>query len=102
MKDVFDAVSARIKAPYVGYAVLAFLALNWRAIFMLAMTQGTPEQRLAAFDMHTTLWSLSIAPLLTGVIVAVSSEWIRYGFEWTARKPRYRMAVMDLEAEEKK
>ena len=34
MNDIFDAISARIKAPYFGYALLAFIGLNWRGIFL--------------------------------------------------------------------
>lgn len=102
MGDVLDAVSARIKAPYFGYAVLAFIAWNWRGIFLLLMTDGTPEQRLSAFDMHTTLCSLYIAPLLTGIFVAASAEWIRFGFEWVARKPRQLMSMRVLQEEHDK
>jgi len=67
MGDVLDAVSARIKAPYFGYAVLAFIALNWRAIFLFVMTEATPVERLAIFDAHTSNWTLFFAPLLVGV-----------------------------------
>lgn len=102
MGDVLDAVSARIKAPYFGYAVLAFFAWNWRGLFLLVMTEGTPEQRLAAFDMYTSVWSLYAAPLLTGVFVAATAEWIRLGFEWAARNPRHKIAMSELREEDQK
>lgn len=102
MGDVLDAVSARIKAPYFGYAVLAFVAWNWRGIFLLVMTAGSAEQRLAVFDLHTNVWSLYVAPLITGVVVAASSEWIRFIFEWVARNPRLWMEMNHQQAEHKK
>ena len=102
MKDVFDAVSARIKAPYVGYAVLAFIAWNWRALFMLVMTGGTPDQRLLAFDSHTNLWRLYIAPLATGLLVAASAEWMSFCFAWISRRPIHWKEMYQLKAEHQK
>jgi len=102
MGDVLDAVSTRIKAPYFGYAVLAFVAWNWRGIFLLVMTDGSAEQRLAVFDLHTNVWSLYVAPLIAGVVVAASAEWIRFIFEWVARNPRLWMEMNHQQAEHKK
>jgi len=102
MGDVLDAVSARIKAPYFGYAVLAFIAWNWRGLFLLVISDGTPEERLAVFDLHTTVWSMYLAPLLTGFLVAATAEWMSFGFEWISRKPLYWKEMNLLETEHQK
>jgi len=98
MGDVLDAVSARIKAPYFGYAVLAFVAWNWRALFLLVMLDGSPELRLSAFDANTNFWRLYVAPIFTGVCVAASAEWVSFGFEWISRKPLHWRQMQNLEA----
>ncbi len=102
MKDVIDAVSARIKTPYFGYAILAFFAFNWRGIFLLVATKGTPQDRLAAFDSITSHYTLFVWPLLVGAVVAVSAHWVQYLFGLISRKPSELIDVLYLEAEHKK
>ena len=102
MKDVIDAVSSRIKTPYFGYAVLAFLALNWRGLFLLMTTAGSPQERLAAFDTVTNNYTLLVLPLLAGAVVAASTSWIQYIFEIISRKPSGLIDNLNLEAEHKK
>lgn len=102
MKDVIDAISSRFKSPYFGYAILAFFALNWRGIFLLVATVGTPEVRLAAFDSVTSPWTLVVSPLLAGALVAASTHWVRYAFSLVSRKPLEWMDNLDLEAEHRK
>ncbi|MHB0805389.1 hypothetical protein [Stutzerimonas nitrititolerans] len=102
MKDVIDAVSSRIKTPYFGYAVLAFLALNWRGLFLLITTTGSPQERLAAFDTVTNNYTLLVLPLLAGAVVAASTSWIQYIFGIISRKPSGLIDNLYLEAEHKR
>lgn len=102
MNDVIDAINTRLKSPYFGYAVLAFLALNWRGIFLLYATQGDPATRLEAFDSVTSYWSLVILPLIAGAIVAASTHWLKYFFLLAAEKPLELIENSNLEAEHKK
>lgn len=87
MHDVLDAISARIKAPYFGYALLAFIGLNWRGMFLLTVTNGSPQERLAAFDAQTSAWSLVVLPLLVGGLVTLVSPWVRLGFGLLSKRP---------------
>ena len=87
MQEVIEALNDRIKSPYFGYSILAFFALNWRAIFLLIATKGTPEERILAFDSKSGLLSLFVYPLLVGAIVAIASPWLKYAFTRLAKKP---------------
>ncbi|OPX54398.1 hypothetical protein SAMN02745127_02821 [Oceanospirillum multiglobuliferum] len=102
MKDVVDAINSRIKSPYFGYAVLAFFALNWRGIFLLAVSTGSPAERLQLFDTETSFWSLAILPLIIGALVAASTHWLRYLFLLVAKKPLGLIENSNLEAEHRK
>lgn len=102
MKDIIEAVSARLRSPYFGYSILAFFALNWRGIFLLSTTTGTPQERLDAFDAATSHWSLIVFPLLAGAIVAAVTPWIRYAFGILSRRPFELIDVIQLESEHKK
>lgn len=102
MQDVLDAISARIKAPYFGYAILAFIGLNWRGIFLLSVMKGSPQERLAAFDAQTSTWSLIVLPLLAGGLVTLASPWVRLGFGVLSRRPFEHMDNLHLDSEHKR
>jgi hypothetical protein len=102
MKDVWDAVSTRIKTPYFGYAVLAFIALNWRGLFLLAVTTGTPQDRLSAFDSVTSYHTLFAFPLIIGAAVALITPWLQLLFRFLSSKPLEMIDNINLEAEHKK
>ncbi|WP_295515650.1 hypothetical protein [uncultured Stenotrophomonas sp.] len=102
MNDILDAVSARIKAPWFGYAVLAFIAFNWRGIFLLATTEGAPLARLAAFDAATSHWTLFGWPLAVGVLATVATPWTRFLFAWLAKKPFGHIDDLQLESEHRR
>jgi hypothetical protein len=102
MNDVLDAINTRLRSPYFGYAILAFLALNWRGIFLLVVSEGDPASRLEAFDSVTSYWSLVVFPLIVGAVVAASSHWLKYLFLLIAKKPLELIENSNLEAEHKK
>ncbi|PTW87139.1 hypothetical protein DBL07_23390 [Achromobacter mucicolens] len=102
MNDILDAISARVKAPYFGYVLLAFVGLNWRGIFLLAMTEGTPQDRLESFDAQTSLWSLLLFPLITGALVTILSPWIKLIFNFMSKRPVEYMDNLYLDSEHRK
>ena len=102
MNDIFDAISARIKAPYFGYALLAFIGLNWRGIFLLSVTKGAPQERLDAFDAQTSISSLIVLPLLVGALVTVASPWLRLAFGFLSKRPLEHIDNLHLDSEHKK
>ncbi|MEW4983854.1 MAG: hypothetical protein AB1Y31_11760 [Cycloclasticus sp.] len=102
MKEVIEAVNNRIKTPYFGYSILAFLALNWRGFFYLVFSNGNPTEKLALFDAQTDLYTLLIYPLAIGALVAATAHWLRYLFGLIERKPKELVENLQLEAEHKK
>lgn len=102
MNDIFDAISARLKAPYFGYALLAFIGLNWRGIFLLSVTMGTPQERLSAFDAQTSEWSLVVLPLIFGAVITLASPWVRLAFSFLSKRPFEHIDDLHLDAEHRK
>ena len=99
MQDVIDTVSERFKSRYFGYVVLAFFGLNWRAIFLLSFTEGTPSERLDAFDCESSFLSLFILPLFIAALVSGISPWIRWVFLWLSKRPIELIDTMEIERE---
>lgn len=77
MKDIVDAINSRVKEPYFGYAFLSFLAINWKAIFLLIYSKGGAEAKIIAFEGTTTTFSLVVYPLLIAALMVGISPWLR-------------------------
>lgn len=102
MSEFLDALSLRLKTPYLGYAILAFIAFNWRELFIFLFSTSTPQERVDLFDKTTSYYSLLLYPLLVGVVVAISTPWIRLIFSYLVRKPLELAVDMQLEEEHRK
>lgn len=102
MNDILDAISARIKVPYFGYALLTLIALNWRGFFLLMTTSGSPQERLDIFDTETSLLTLIVLPMTVGAIIAASAPWIRFAFAFISRKPFEHVDNLNLDSEHKR
>lgn len=98
LKEVIEAVNSRIKSPYFGYSVFAFLTWNWKALFLFVTSKADPQLRIAAFEQQTSYFSLLIGPLIIGALVAAATYWIKLGFELIARKPLEKLDNLALEA----
>lgn len=101
MKDLVDAIETRIKSPYFGYAVFAFVALNWEALFVLFLSESSPKDRIVGFNGDTDIWTLLIIPFSFGFFIAIISPWLRLMFEYISRKPFELTDSIKLEAQHK-
>ncbi len=102
ISDVIDATKIRLRAPYFGYAALAFVGFNWKSIFLLCLTDGTPIERIAAFDSATSAYRLVLFPLLVGIVVAATSEWARLLFNALSSYPAEKIVNMQLTSEHRR
>ena len=69
---------------------------------MIATIEGTPKERIAAFDSEAGISSMLILPLLVGAFVAVISPWLKYMFAALSAKPVGLFDSTQLEMESKR
>lgn len=65
-QSIFDSSNERIKNPFIGSYITAFILYNWRAIFLLVFSDSTIEDKIVVInheycDLGAILWPLSIA-----------------------------------------
>ncbi len=101
MNDIKEAITERIKSPYLGYSALAFIGLNWKAFFILYSLEGNPFFRLGAFSFYTDIYSLFIFPLLIGTGFAISSPWIKWIFKKISETPFEGLKISEIRSENK-
>ena len=87
MKDLFDAISTRVKEPYWGFFLLSFLAFNWRGLFLLFTSSETAQKRIDVFDLYTNFWSLLVCPISTALIMVLITPWLKVLFGKFSRIP---------------
>jgi hypothetical protein len=100
-KEIKQAVTERIKSPYFGYSVLAFISINWQSFFLLLVSEGNAKDRLDAFNHTTNYFILFILPLFVGFFVAVISPFIQEFFRKIHKETNQRSLTIDYETESK-
>lgn len=101
MKDLFDAISTRVKEPYWGYFLLSFLAFNWRGFFLLLFATGTAQERIALFDFQTSIWTLIICPIIVALSIVIVTPWLNVIFGKISRIAYETLNSLDIQREHK-
>lgn len=86
MDEIKEAITERIKSPYLGYSLLAFTAINWKAFFILYSLEGSPTYRIMIFNRYTDTYSLFIYPIFIGISIAIASPWAKLAFTFLSKK----------------
>lgn len=87
LKEAVEAWLHRVRAPILGYTLLAGLAINWKALWALLFSEIDLFSRFLYFDLRTDLCTLFVFPLVVGFVSAIASPWIGLVGAWCARKP---------------
>lgn len=78
LKELVEAFSARIKSPIIGSIALAFIAINWRAVFFLFFSGEPASDKFAYFTENTTGLSLYLYPVIVGLAFALLVPWVNF------------------------
>lgn len=101
MKDLFEAINTRVKEPYWGFFVLSFLAFNWKGLFLLSFSVGTAQEKIALFEVETTLWSLLVCPIGSALIILLLTPWLKVILGYATRSAYERINSQELKRESK-
>ncbi|MBI1492681.1 hypothetical protein [Halocynthiibacter styelae] len=85
LKEIFQAAQQRIRSPFIGSVIFAFIAVNWQALYFLFFADVSVLARITYFNVKTSYGSLYGWPLLIGGIMALVLPFIRVGFVWCVR-----------------
>lgn len=99
MKELVEAITARVKSPIYGYLAISWIFINWKQLLVLLFDATSIQVRIDAFEKQTTATSLVVLPLVIGVTVAVLSPWFSYLFLKLARRPTDLHNALQAEAE---
>lgn len=69
--SVRDHVDERLKSPFGGAFVLAWLVVNWKSLLTLVFSEGTIERRLEVFSTSVDIYSAAIHPVWLAVVIAI-------------------------------
>lgn len=98
-KDVFEAAQQRIRSPFIGSVIVAFIAVNWQALFYLFFEDASVLARIDCFNDMTSNASLYWLPLSIGAIMAVVLPVLRFVFASIVKFPeRWLRSLQDEEA----
>jgi hypothetical protein len=87
LKEAVEAWLHRVRAPILGYSLLAALAINWQPIWALIFSDIDVFSKFLYFDLRTNYCTLIVLPLVIGVISALGTPWIALGGAYLVRLP---------------
>ena len=86
MTDFFaqslQAFQERMRTPWIGSILIAFLLWNWQALLFLLASDTALLTRFTYFKIHTDWRSLLAYPIASGLVFAALKPWISLGMDW--------------------
>lgn len=87
LKEAVEVWLQRVKAPILGYTVLACVAINWKALWALLFSEIDVFSRFFYFDLRTDVYTLLVYPVTLGLLSTFLSPWIGLMGLLIVRKP---------------
>lgn len=98
LKDISEAMSQRIRSPFLGSILLVFAALNWKPIWYLLFADKPVFAKFLYIEANTDPNVLYFWPVVGGIILAIAMPWITLVGAYVAAKPRQHLNEFQLDA----
>ncbi|KPA21795.1 hypothetical protein shim_25020 [Shimia sp. SK013] len=66
--QIFQAMNARLRSPFIGYFILAQIYLNYAAFILLFWGEGTVDERVACFTSTVTFERFVALPVVVSIV----------------------------------
>ena len=70
MKEFFEALNSRIRAPLLGNFLIALLLINWKSLSILLFGTEKIEARIENFEAEISLGAFLIWPMILAVLIS--------------------------------
>jgi len=94
MTDFFaqslQAFQERMRTPWIGSILIAFLLWNWQPLLFLLASDTALLTRFTYFKIHTDWRSLLAYPIASGLVFAALKPWISLGMDWLGAEAIHR------------
>lgn len=103
VKDSTEAWLQRIRSPILGSVALTFMAFNWKPLWYLIFSDQPVAINLLFFKLNTSIYSLYLFPILTGLVLAFATPWLKWLGAIFAANPTRRLRFLQAgEAQEQR
>ncbi|WP_243612525.1 type IV secretion system protein [Shimia aestuarii] len=82
LKELYEAWGARVKSNVLGSIAIAFIFVNWKALFFVAFADVRVVTKFNYFDENTSLLTLAFLPMLIGFALSLGLPFIN---DWAHR-----------------
>lgn len=87
IQSILDALSERVKNPWLGSIFLAFTGINWQPLIYLFYANEDLTIRFDYFDTETDLCSLLLYPILLGFVLSAAKPILSIAYYWITKRP---------------
>jgi len=101
IREILDALNARIRSPIFGSIAIMFAVINWKPLFYLLFAEKAVAEKFTFFDANTCAWSIFVFPIVLGIIFAFAAPWIAYLSSRIAEAPTTMRKLLQTNAADK-
>lgn len=95
LNQIFQAMNARLRSPFIGYFILAQIYLNYAAFILLLWGEGSVDDRVDCFAATVTFQRFVVLPILISLVGGILGPWIKFGGAWVAKWPSERLKKLE-------
>ncbi len=77
VKDFFEVFESKLRSPVLGSTLLSFIAINWKALYVVIFSSTSFAGKFEYFDNNTDPLTLLVYPLLLGLFVVLLGPWLK-------------------------
>lgn len=87
IRSILDALSERVKNPWLGSIFFAFIGINWQPLMHLFFADKVLEVRFDYFHDGTNLYTLLLQPILVGFVMSAVKPILSFAYYWSTKHP---------------
>lgn len=91
IKSIIDTAKERIKNPFIGTFIFAWLVFNWRPISVFLFSKHRMETRISRINIeYTDIYNFIVWPLLLAIVYMILIPSISLAFDWIMKKIHFK------------
>jgi hypothetical protein len=87
IRSILDALSERVKNPWLGSIFFVFIGINWQPLMHLFFADKVLEVRFDYFHDETNFYTLLLQPIVVGFVISVVKPILSFAYYWITKHP---------------
>lgn len=97
-KEFLEAFDSKLRSPVLGSAFLSFIAINWKALYVVIFSSTSFANKFEYFDKNTNPLTLLVYPLILGFLIVLIGPWLKLLGAHLSKSPISKLKTLQANA----